>query len=131
VTLQLSNLGSTALDVRLAFGDNSAPRLGGNWYATTQAVHLAPGSGWVAVTFSIGASDLVQTNGSASYAQVMSSVFTLRVLHASSPTSLGESVIGSLGIDALTAVPEPGAGLLLLAAAALLPGKGTGSRLRR
>jgi hypothetical protein len=124
VSMQLANLGATPLDVRLAFGDNSAPRLGGTWYATTQAVTLTPGSGWRLAVFDVGASDLVLVRGSASYAQVMSSVFTLRILHASTPQAQGESLIGSLGIDDVTArstngcprcggasIPPPGARL--------------------
>ncbi len=123
ITLLVNNLGSTALDVRLAFGDSNAPRISGTWYSTIQGVTLAPGSGWTAVSFDIGASDLVLTNGSASYAQVMSSVFTLRILHSSSPSSLGQSVIGTLGIDTITAVPEPSLAALLAAAGLFAMGK--------
>ena len=123
ITLLLSNLGGSALDVRLAFGDSNAPRLSGSWYSTLQAVTLAPGSGWTAVSFDIGAGDLVLTNGSAGYAQVMSNVFTLRILHSSSPSSLGQSVIGTLGIDTISAVPEPSLAAMLGAAALFAIGK--------
>ncbi len=99
LSMKLANLGASPLDVRLAFGDANAPRIAGSWYATTDAITLAPGSGWRYVAFDVGPSDLVLVKGSASYAQVMSSVVTLRILHASAPSAQGDSVIGSLGID--------------------------------
>ena len=77
----LDNLGATDLEIRLAFGDNDAPLLGETWYATTEGVVLPAGSGWVLVVFPIGSADLQRAQGTATYAELMSNVATLRILH--------------------------------------------------
>lgn len=109
VAALLNNTSDEPLHVRLAFGDNNAPRLGGTWYASIAAVDLPPMSGWTQAVFPIGSTDLVQVQGAASYESVMSNVVTLRILHEFGPAAQGDSLIGVLGIDEITALPEPGA----------------------
>ena len=88
---------------------------------------------WIAVEFPIGEADLTMTDGDGteSYADVMSNVMNMRILHSEQPAAIGDQVSAILGVDNITAVvagggaavPEPGslaiAGLasLLLAAA--------------
>lgn len=112
IALWLNNLGATSLSVRLAFGDNFAPGptgTSGNWYATTQVAALPAGSGWTPVVFDIGPADLQLVVGTQSYATVMSSVVSLRILHATAPSARGTPVTATLGVDRIVAVPEPGA----------------------
>jgi hypothetical protein len=105
----LNNLGSTDLDMRVALGTTNAPSSGGSWYASSEAVTLPAGSGWTPVVFPIGPSDLQLVTGSASYATVMQSVMTLRLLHTTTPSAFGTPVVATLGVDRIVAVPEPGA----------------------
>lgn len=125
ISLLVRNFGATDLVVRLAIGDNQAPMLGGSWYAT-DGVPLLAGSDWQRVSFSLAPAALVQIQGSASAEQVLAGVSTLRILHANGPAAIGDFLPGSLGIDAITAVPEPGAATRAAAAAAALA-----SRARR
>ena len=48
-----------------------------------------------------------------SFSSFLSSGFALRILHATSTASLnGSTVVGTLGVDNVTAVPEPSAVVL-------------------
>ena len=119
ISMLVRNLGANPLVVRLAIGDNLAPLLGGSWYVT-DGVPLPPGGDWQRVSFSLAPDALVKVQGGASAEQVHAGVSTLRILHATGPTAIGDIWAGSLGVDAITAVPEPGASECAAAAAAAL-----------
>ncbi len=72
------------------------------------------GSGWVPATFSLAAADLTKTQGPLSYNDVISNVATLRILHATGPSSNGGEIPGMLGIDNVRAEPIPEPGTLVL-----------------
>jgi hypothetical protein len=109
ITMDLDNFGNTALELRLQLTNTGATAY------TTSAVLLPAGSGWQHVTFSVLPAALT---GPA--AVVLGGVTELRLYHG---TSAAADVSAALGIDNVTAVPEPGralslaAGLLALAAA--------------
>ena len=130
IGLFLNNLGTTDLEIRLAFGDTQAPLQGGTWYVTTSSVALPAGSGWTFVVFDIGSADLQSAQGTASYAELMAGVATLRILHATAPLPIGNPIAASLGIDRVVALPEPGATALLASglAALALCGRARGHR---
>lgn len=118
ISVWFDNLGATGLQLRLVFGDTSAPGpsgTSGSWYATA-AEPLPAGSGWKQVDFDIGPSDLVLVQGSASYTNVMQGVVTLRIMHSPTGDPNGQDVVATLGVDRIVAVPEPGSTALGVAA---------------
>jgi hypothetical protein len=121
----LNNFGPDPVAVRITlFGDGGA-------FSTISEVELAPGSGWVSVAFGLGEADLVQTQGTGTLAQTLASVNTLLIRHDPDPLSppmQQNHVTATLGIDNVTAVPEPGTALLLGAGLAALA---AGSRRSR
>jgi hypothetical protein len=117
LNFELNNLGPNPLALRIAlFGANAR-------FTTTDETVLPPGSGWVSVDFVLDSASLTQTNGSATLAQTLANVDTLLIRHDPDPISpQGEQnpVTGTLGIDNITALPEPGAALLRIAGIAAL-----------
>ena len=117
IELDANNLGGTAVDLRLYL-------LGplGAYALSTNALALAPGSGWTHLSFSLlGAALTGQTQ------VTLVDVQQLRLF--SSPTAVypGPALQTTLGIDNVSAVPEPQAAWLLLPGLALL----SAMRLRR
>lgn len=102
VQADLRNLGSTQLTMRLVFFS-----LGTRWTSTTPVV-LPAGGGWTRVTFPIGPSDLTRALGTNTYAQMISSVDGIMFRHDLTPSSQGDPINGTLGIDNLLAIPGPG-----------------------
>lgn len=101
------NLGSTTLRMRIALAGNFS------YFASTAPVVLAPGSGWQKVSFELDPAGLTRVSGSDSLATVLGDVGELRILSSVSATYIGDVLTGTLGMDNLTAVPEPASALLL------------------
>jgi hypothetical protein len=116
ITMDVDNFGGSALDLRLQLSS-----LGATAY-TTSAVSVPAGSGWQHVTFSLLPSALT-----GSVAVVLGGVTELRLYHG---TSAAVDVAASLGIDNITAVPEPGRALSLCAGLLALAGIARRRRLR-
>lgn len=117
ISASVRNLGATDLSLRLYFADPA----GGtptNEAISTSAIALPSGSGWTSVLFPIAAGDLTALRGSS--AGALSGATQLRILHAGTASFPPDPVVGLLGIDDFSAVPEPGAGLLLGLGLALL-----------
>jgi hypothetical protein len=73
------------------------------------------------VIFGLSAADLTNVGGGDSLAAVLVNVIELRILSSPFPDYRGESIISTLGMDNLTAAPEPASlSLLVLGAAAAL-----------
>lgn len=98
---------SETLFVRLAVGDAERGS-SGTWFTSTDPVALTPGSGWQSLSLSLAESDLTLTRGGASYSDVLSSVVSLRILSAENVSLQGDQITASIGVDNITAVPEPG-----------------------
>jgi MYXO-CTERM domain-containing protein len=99
ITMDVSNLGSTTLNLRLWLqGPLGASAV------SSDAVALAAGADWTAVSFALDASALV-----GQVAATLGNVQQLRLFHATSPAFPGAAVVGKLGLDNVTAVPEPSA----------------------
>jgi len=111
INLQANNFGATDLALHLSF-------VGSGFVSafTTQAIPVQAGSGWTSLAFDIRPAALTG-NPSA-----LGSVTEIRLYHnpASSLSTFGPNIAASLGIDNVTAVPEPQAWLLFGAGLALV-----------
>jgi hypothetical protein len=124
--LHLNNFGPSQVALRLSlFGP-------GGTFTTTNEIVLSAGSGWQALHLGLGELDLTRTVGAGTLAETLAAVDTLLLRHDPDPISpSGEqnSVTATLGIDNITAVPEPASGLLLaLGIAAVACGRRVASR---
>ena len=121
IDMDLRNLGNTDLVLRLLFGGpaNSSA-------LSTDGVLLPAGGGWLHVSFSVLPGALTGLPLLA-----LTDVTQLRLFHSSTAVSPGDAIAAQLGVDNVTAVPEPatvgllGAGLAALLA---LPKLRTGRR---
>lgn len=110
IEMDLANFGSTSLALRLFLG--GAP---GFTALSLDAVTLPAGSGWVHVGFDLSPAAL---QGAA--LDVLGGVTQLRLFHGTQAVFPGEDIAASLGLDNVTAVPEPPVAALLAASLALL-----------
>ena len=115
IQMMVNNLGSTDLSLRLYFEGTNF-----NTAFSSDAVLVHAGSGWTSVAFSALPSAL-----SPGAVDVLGSVAQFRLYHsvfAGAPSG-GAPIVAQLGIDNVTAVPEPSewvamlAGLLVVAGA--------------
>lgn len=104
ISMDLRNLGATDLSLRLYFEGAAPPAY------SLQAIPLAAGSGWTAVHFDIQPGALSGSAGA-----VLASATDFRIYHHPSAGAPQGSpfIAASLGIDNVSAVPEPGAALLM------------------
>ena len=104
ITMDVKNLGATDLSLRLYFENALTSAF------SLQAIALPAGSGWTPVRFDI---QLPALSGAA--AATLASAVDFRVYHHPSAgvPQLSPFIAASLGIDNVSAVPEPGAGLLM------------------
>ena len=100
ISMHMNNLGTTNLEMRLAFDGN------GGRFSSTNAVSLLAGSGWQTVVFPIGPSDLTSVGGDNVNA-TLGNVTQLRILHNTSPSWQGASITATLGVDNITASDIP------------------------
>lgn len=125
LVMDVNNLGATDLALRLLLErtEGGPPT---DIALTADAVTVASGGGWTRVTFRIGSADLLALTGTVD--AVLGSVSLIRLVHSPEPEFPGPPVSALLGVDNITAVPEPGSiGLL----AAGLAGLGLRARRRR
>jgi hypothetical protein len=114
IRADLRNLGATDLLLRIQLEG------AGGKFQSVQGFPLPAGSGWTEAVFPLGGADLTGENiGGVVLSATLAQVFKLRILHAATPAFPPETVVGDLGVDNLTAVPEPSAALLAGLGAAL------------
>jgi hypothetical protein len=106
MTMDVINLGSTDLALRLLFED---PAMGPptNIAATTTPVILTAGGGWTSVSFDVQLDDLTALLGTTEDA--LSNTTVLRLFHNPAVGFPGPEIISQLGVDNIRAraVPEP------------------------
>jgi hypothetical protein len=121
ISMEVNNLGTTDLALRLFFAD-LADNPGGapNSAVSTLPVSVPAGSGWTSVSFPISAGDLTAFHGDP--ATALAAVAEVRIFHNPSATYPGPPIQAVLGVDDIQAVPEPAAALLSAAALAGLAG---------
>jgi hypothetical protein len=87
-------------------------------FTSVDELVLAAGSGWVTAEFALTEAALERKRGTDSLAQTLAAVSRLLIRHDADPLSApGEPnlVSATVGIDNITAVPEPGTGALVCA----------------
>lgn len=97
IRMDVNNLGATKLSLRLSLTDSA---FGGALSSTP--VLVAAGSGWHAALFSLMPAALIGTPAS-----TLADVVQFRLFHATTASLPGDNVAAQLGIDNVTAVPEP------------------------
>jgi hypothetical protein len=124
IEMDLRNLGTSDLTVRLLFEDP----MGGppvNEAVTSFGALLPAGGDWTHVVFPVSAADLTPLSGDP--ATLLGQVTFVRIIHSPTPDR-PVAVAGVLGVDNITAIPEPSS--LALTASAILAGL-MASRRRR
>ena len=107
VEMDLINLGTTDLSIRLVFEDIGAA--GPENVAVTDFAALLPAGGvWTHVAFALDPNLFTAMLGDV--ASALAETFALRIIHAATPTFPPEPVAGLLGVDNISAgfVPRPG-----------------------
>jgi hypothetical protein len=99
ITAQMNNLGSTSLRMRVAIRGGSDS----SWFVSAAATFLPAGSSWMATSFDMNASSLVQVAGATPLSQVITNVMELRILSATTPDFIGDAVVADLGVDNISA----------------------------
>ena len=101
IEMDVINLGSTDVNLRLYFSG-----VGGSGSSAT-GITLASGSGWTHVSFSTLPSAIAPAPA-VQAADVLSNVSELRLFHSAAASFPGPNIAAQIGIDNVTAVPEPG-----------------------
>ena len=106
--MDLKNLGSASLPIRIALQKSSAGS-GSPGYVSTTAFSLAADGNWHHATFLIDAADLTGLNGAGPLSTFLTSIGDFRLLSASSPSLIGDAISGQFGVDNIQALamPEP------------------------
>lgn len=104
LTMNLNNLGQTDLFLRILFED---PFMGPptNIACSTVPVVVPAGSGWTTAMFPVAAGDLTALLGDVG--TVLANTTVLRIYHSVTTAFPGSPIEASLGVDNITAVPEP------------------------
>ena len=110
IAMDLANFGAGDLQLRLLI--DGAPGVSA---LTSAAVAVPSGSGWLHVAFAIDPASLI-----GSPAATLAGVTRFRLYHGTSASYPGEMVAARLGVDNITAVPEPATGALLAGGLAAL-----------
>jgi hypothetical protein len=105
--MHLNNFGPAAVDIRIVF---FGP---GGMYASSNRVSLAAGSGWQHAVYSLAPANMwYVTDGTTNLADTLTGVTTLLIRNDSNPPTQQGShpphITGTLGIDNIHALPEPG-----------------------
>ena len=114
IEMDLRNLGSVSLTIRLGFKDAAGP--GGVGYLSS-GFTLAAGSDWQHVVFPINPASMTAIGGPDAFNTFFASdLQEMRIINEAGTSNLtGDSVTGQLGVDNIHAVPEPSAVLLTVA----------------
>jgi hypothetical protein len=117
IAMDLENLGASTLSMRIAFRDTTAN--GAPGYVSTVPFSLPADSTWHHAVFSLASSAMTPINSPPiSFDTLMAGQeLEMRILDSASPSLNGDIIVSTVGIDNITAVPEPGALTLLFFAA--------------
>lgn len=110
LTMDVFNFGPSSLSLRLLFDGDDGTNQARAWSAVPLVVPAS--SGWQRLVFPILPSDLRAASGG-NVNLALSSAYSLRLYHGVNSSFPGGSVVATLGVDNITAVPEPSAAALL------------------
>lgn len=103
IRMDLLNSGTVPLQVRLGLRNSV-----GSGYISTTPFALGTGGGWQTADFPVTEAAFTPVGSPAGFSSFLSSGFALRILHATNTANLnGTTVVSTLGVDNVTAVPEP------------------------
>jgi hypothetical protein len=104
IRMHMRNQSGLELNMRLALWGTSFS----SQFTSTNPIVIAPGTGWQIVTFSLAQSDLTRVLGTGTYTQVMTNVNRFHIRHQTGPPgNNGSAIEAQIGVDNITAVPEP------------------------
>lgn len=106
IRMDLQNLGTVSLSIRIAFKGTTSQ--GAPGYSSTTAFTLPADGLWYTATFPVNASSMTGVNSPSAFNTFMTNPAEFRILHATSPSLTGTNVTSVLGVDNITAIPEPG-----------------------
>jgi len=111
IRMDLLNSGTVPLQVRLGLRNSV-----GSGFISSTPFSLGVGGGWQSFAFPVTQAALTSVGSPGSYSSFLTSGFALRILHATSTGDLnGTPVVSTLGVDNITAVPEPATSCMALA----------------
>lgn len=110
VTMDVFNFGPSDLSLRLLFDAGSPSITDRAW--STVPVLVPGGSGWRSVVFPVTAADLTPAPGS-QVADALAGAVSVRLFHSTLSEFPGEPIVVTVGVDNITAVPEPTTAWLL------------------
>jgi hypothetical protein len=117
IGLDVNNLGSNSVSLGLYFEDSTGG-LPANAAFSKSSLVVPAGSGWMHIVLGAQPDDLSARFGSVTAA--LSGARRVRLYHGGTASFPGAPIVAQLGIDNVTAVPEPGTSLLLGAGMAVM-----------
>jgi hypothetical protein len=119
VEMDLKNFTTGPLSMRIAFKTGSGPTAPG--YAYTVPFVVPADGQWHHAAFVLEASRFTAIGGPVAFDSVLSGIAQeFRVLHSTSPSLTGTTIIGRFGADNIAAVPGPAGATTLLGAGAFM-----------
>jgi hypothetical protein len=116
ITADMADFGTTPLYMRLAIEDD----FGTEWGSTDAAFLPADGK-WHSLSFDMTAAGLTNLQGAAPLSHSLANVGILRMVsNQEGPNFRGDILLGVMGVDNITALPEPAFAPLLAIGAGLL-----------
>jgi hypothetical protein len=115
VAMDLLNSGTNSLSMRVAIreGTGSSTTPG---YASTTPFVLPPDGLWHHTVFNLNATSLTGFNSPQPLSVDLANVKDFRILESAAPAGVGDMVTAQVGVDNVTAVPEPSALVLIVIA---------------
>jgi hypothetical protein len=101
IEMQMANFGATTLLMRIGFQGGD----GTQWVSSFRIV--VPDGMWQTYVYELNLQSMTRVSGAASLDAVLANVNTMRILHNGAAAWRGDSVVGDLGLDNITASLVP------------------------
>jgi hypothetical protein len=119
IAMDLLNSGTAALPVRIAVSEGRGASTTPG-YSSTTPFNLPADGAWHHAVFLLNAANLTGINAPQALQTDLANVKDFRILSATAPSTVGDMLTAQLGIDNITAVPEPASLPLVIMARAIL-----------
>jgi hypothetical protein len=119
IAMDLLNSGTAALPIRIAIREGTGASTTPG-YSSTTPFNLPADGAWHHAVFLLNAANLTGINSPQALATDLANVKDFRILSATAPSTVGDMLTAQIGIDNITAVPEPASWLLVAIACAIL-----------